>query len=196
MMQTCHFKLSVRAKSIEHIYILPSSILYPKSPNQRNASISYPSSLRSPLPLHPLPRQPLRRHLQRPTRTHPSHHDHRNLALPPGSRVLEIGRGQGGYTLALAAAIGPDGHVDALDPAPPTYGAPITLGQSQARLKASPLGDCIVFHEVNPIITFRRTQALLMISSCAFKAYGTSALRRSKSSLPSLKPESSPAPCS
>ena len=42
--------------------------------------------------------------------------------ITPGSRVLEIGCGQGDCTTMLADAVGPDGHVDAVDPGPPDYG--------------------------------------------------------------------------
>lgn len=40
----------------------------------------------------------------------------------PGSRVLEIGPGQGDCTIVLATAVGESGHVDAVDPAPLSYG--------------------------------------------------------------------------
>ena len=43
----------------------------------------------------------------------------------PGSRVLEIGPGQGDCTIVLATAVGESGHVDAVDPAPLDYGTPI-----------------------------------------------------------------------
>lgn len=54
--------------------------------------------------------------------------DHRiNLTkfwgITPGSRVLEIGCGQGDCTTVLADAVGPDGHVDAVDPGAPDYGS-------------------------------------------------------------------------
>ena len=42
--------------------------------------------------------------------------------IAPGSRVLEIGPGQGDCTIVLAAAVGEQGHVDAVDPAPLDYG--------------------------------------------------------------------------
>lgn len=45
--------------------------------------------------------------------------------IPPGSRVLEIGPGQGDCTIVLATAVGESGHVDAVDPAPLDYGTPI-----------------------------------------------------------------------
>ncbi|EKM51078.1 uncharacterized protein PHACADRAFT_263046 [Phanerochaete carnosa HHB-10118-sp] len=39
-----------------------------------------------------------------------------------GAKVLEIGCGQGDCTAVLAEAVGPEGHVTAVDPAPLTYG--------------------------------------------------------------------------
>lgn len=43
-------------------------------------------------------------------------------SIIPGSRVLEIGCGQGDCTIALADAVGENGHVDAVDPGAPDYG--------------------------------------------------------------------------
>lgn len=42
--------------------------------------------------------------------------------IAPGSRVLEIGCGQGDCTIVLADAVGDEGHVDAVDPGVPDYG--------------------------------------------------------------------------
>ncbi|UNI17618.1 hypothetical protein JDV02_003949 [Purpureocillium takamizusanense] len=70
--------------------------------------------------------------------------------IPPGSRVLEIGCGQGTLTAVLAEAVGPEGRVDAVDPGSPDYGAPWTLGQAQARLSASPVGGRIAWHNAEP----------------------------------------------
>jgi len=42
--------------------------------------------------------------------------------IKPGDRVLEIGGGQGDFTVVLADAVGPEGHVVAVDPAPMDYG--------------------------------------------------------------------------
>ena len=64
----------------------------------------------------------------------------RGWSLAPGSRVLELACGQGDATRALAEAVGPLGHVTAIDVADPGYGAPETLGEARARLLASPLG--------------------------------------------------------
>ena len=42
--------------------------------------------------------------------------------IQPGERVLEIGCGQGDCTLVLAAAVGENGSVTAIDPASLDYG--------------------------------------------------------------------------
>ncbi|MET8946851.1 methyltransferase domain-containing protein [Streptomyces sp. NPDC004542] len=65
--------------------------------------------------------------------------------IEPGSRVLELGCGQGDMTAVLAEAVGPEGRVVAVDVAEPSYGAPVTLGESAARLTAGPLGPRIDF---------------------------------------------------
>ncbi|MYX74785.1 methyltransferase domain-containing protein [Streptomyces sp. SID3915] len=65
--------------------------------------------------------------------------------IAPGSTVLELGCGQGDMTAVLAEAVGPDGRVVAVDVAEPSYGAPVTLGESAARLAAGPLGPRIDF---------------------------------------------------
>ena len=70
--------------------------------------------------------------------------------IPPGSRVLEIGSGQGTCTAALAEAVGSSGHIDAVDPGPADYGAPVTLGEAQAHLSSSPVGDRITWHRAMP----------------------------------------------
>ncbi|NED77248.1 methyltransferase domain-containing protein [Streptomyces sp. SID9944] len=65
--------------------------------------------------------------------------------IAPGSTVLELGCGQGDMTAVLAEAVGPRGRVTAVDVADPSYGAPVTLGESTARLTAGPLGPRIDF---------------------------------------------------
>ncbi|MFD9623883.1 class I SAM-dependent methyltransferase [Streptomyces virginiae] len=65
--------------------------------------------------------------------------------IPPGSTVLELGCGQGDMTAVLAEAVGPEGRVVAVDVAAPSYGEPVTLGESAARLAAGPLGPRIDF---------------------------------------------------
>jgi hypothetical protein len=49
--------------------------------------------------------------------------------ITPGSRVLEIGCGQGDCTVVLADAVGENGHVDAVDPGAPDYGMPFISTQ-------------------------------------------------------------------
>ncbi|TGO49896.1 hypothetical protein BOTNAR_0413g00100 [Botryotinia narcissicola] len=72
-------------------------------------------------------------------------------SIPSGSKVLEIGCGQGDTTLVLAAQVGENGHVDAVDPGDPDYGSPWTLSQAQSKLKSGPLGHRITFHNAFPI---------------------------------------------
>jgi SAM-dependent methyltransferase len=69
----------------------------------------------------------------------------KHWGISSGARVLEIGCGQGDMTAVLAAAVGAGGHVIAVDIADPSYGAPITLGDSAAALMRSPLGSRITF---------------------------------------------------
>lgn len=70
--------------------------------------------------------------------------------IKPGSRVLEIGCGQGNCTAVLAEAVGPAGHVDACDPAPPDYGSPFTLAEAQKHLSESEIGSRITWHSEKP----------------------------------------------
>ncbi|MFD8980369.1 class I SAM-dependent methyltransferase [Streptomyces sp. NPDC059564] len=65
--------------------------------------------------------------------------------IPIGASVLEVGCGQGDMTAVLAEAVGPQGRVVAVDIADPSYGSPVTLGQSAEHLRATPLGSRIDF---------------------------------------------------
>lgn len=65
--------------------------------------------------------------------------------IEPGSTALELGCGQGDMTAVLAEAVGPAGRVVAVDVAEPSYGAPVTIGESAARLTAGPLGPRLDF---------------------------------------------------
>ncbi|KAH8668789.1 SAM-dependent methyltransferase [Xylariales sp. PMI_506] len=71
-------------------------------------------------------------------------------AIAPGSRVLELGCGQGNATAVLAHAVGPDGHVDAVDPGALDYGAPFTLAEAQAFISASAVGPRVSWHQATP----------------------------------------------
>lgn len=72
--------------------------------------------------------------------------------IAPGSTVLELGCGQGDMTAVLAEAVGPEGGVVAVDVADPSYGAPVTLGESAARLAAGPLGPRIDFRFATDVL--------------------------------------------
>ncbi|KAF4769623.1 hypothetical protein HAV15_012078 [Penicillium sp. str.  len=67
--------------------------------------------------------------------------------IPLGSKILEIGCGQGDFTLVAAYIVGDQGHVTGIDPAPLDYGAPMTLGETQDKLKQNPIGDRMTFHQ-------------------------------------------------
>ncbi|GAW18399.1 hypothetical protein ANO14919_078740 [Xylariales sp. No.14919] len=71
--------------------------------------------------------------------------------IPPGSKVLEIGPGQGDFTVILADAVGPTGQVVAVDPAPLDWGTP-DLASAQAHTLASPLGSRINFVQAEPAV--------------------------------------------
>ncbi|KAG5747905.1 hypothetical protein H9Q69_009890 [Fusarium xylarioides] len=65
--------------------------------------------------------------------------------VPASSHILEIGCGQGTCTVVLGHAVGENGHVDAIDPAPLDYGAPYTLGQAQEHISKGALGGRVKF---------------------------------------------------
>ena len=72
--------------------------------------------------------------------------------IKAGSRVLELGCGQGDCTFPLADAVGEHGHVDAVDPGAPDYGSPWTLSQAQEHIKTTSLGSRISFYlSTNPL---------------------------------------------
>jgi 2-polyprenyl-3-methyl-5-hydroxy-6-metoxy-1,4-benzoquinol methylase len=72
-------------------------------------------------------------------------------SIARNSKIIEIGCGQGDCTDVLARAVGPDGHIDAIDPAPLDYGSPETLGEAQARLSQSHIGPRITWHQATPV---------------------------------------------
>ncbi|KAJ5158041.1 uncharacterized protein N7500_007692 [Penicillium coprophilum] len=69
--------------------------------------------------------------------------------ITPGSRILEVGCGQGDCTLVAAYMLGDQGHVTAIDPAPTDYGTPLTLGEAQDKLRQTPIGDRMTFYQSN-----------------------------------------------
>ncbi|PPQ93055.1 hypothetical protein CVT25_011931 [Psilocybe cyanescens] len=67
------------------------------------------------------------------------------------SRVLELGCGQGDCTVAIAHAVGKNGYVDAVDPAPPGYGSPYTVGEAHEHLSTTDLGPRINWIQADPL---------------------------------------------
>lgn len=63
--------------------------------------------------------------------------------IEKGSRILEIGCGQGDTTAVLAYLTGDDGFVHGIDIAAPDYGSPVTIGDSINHLQHSKLGKQI-----------------------------------------------------
>ncbi|MEQ1821108.1 MAG: class I SAM-dependent methyltransferase [Fimbriimonadaceae bacterium] len=64
-------------------------------------------------------------------------------SIEPGSKVLEIGCGQGDTTAVLAELVGEQGSVLGVDPARPDYGSPISIGQSAQHLEDGPYGPVL-----------------------------------------------------
>lgn len=89
--------------------------------------------------------------------------------IQPGMRVLEIGCGQGDTTVALADAVGENGHVTAIDIASPNYGAPITLGQATHTIAQSVLGKRISFHLNTDLMDFEENEYdVAVLSHCSW----------------------------
>lgn len=93
--------------------------------------------------------------------------------IVPGTKILEIGCGQGDCTTVLASLIG-SGHSDAIDPAPHDYGSPKTLGEAQARILASDIGSRISFHQSGPIDFLKVFRMEVMMWPCSCIPAGTS----------------------
>ncbi len=69
----------------------------------------------------------------------------------PGSRLLDIGCGQGECSLVLALAVGSSGHVTGIDSAPADYGGPYTVGQAQQHIMNSALAKRIAFQRTDAV---------------------------------------------
>jgi SAM-dependent methyltransferase len=65
--------------------------------------------------------------------------------LKTGTKILEIGCGQGDMTSVIAHSIGPEGRIVAVDIASADYGAPQTLREATDLIKASAVGRQIEF---------------------------------------------------
>ncbi|MEI4769120.1 methyltransferase domain-containing protein [Psychrobacillus sp. FJAT-51614] len=63
--------------------------------------------------------------------------------IKSGSKVLEIGCGQGDTTSVIAYLVGDEGLVHAIDIASPHYGSPVTLGDSINFIMKSSIGNRI-----------------------------------------------------
>ncbi|KAJ7720093.1 putative SAM-dependent methyltransferase [Mycena maculata] len=73
--------------------------------------------------------------------------------IATGARVLELGCGQGITTLALAEAVGPNGHVDAVDPGPLDHGDTISAGPLGPRIEWVQ-AESLAFLEAHPATTW------------------------------------------
>ncbi|KAF2994787.1 hypothetical protein E8E13_000583 [Curvularia kusanoi] len=71
-------------------------------------------------------------------------------SMPAGSKVLELGCGQGDCTTVIASVVGEKGSVVAVDPADLSYGSPYTLGQAQSHISGGPLGGRITWVQESP----------------------------------------------
>lgn len=83
--------------------------------------------------------------------------------IEKGSKVLEIGCGQGDTTAVLAYIVGENGLVHGIDIGPPTYGSPISLGESADFLFQSKLGKQLKiefeFDILSPTVEFHENGA-------------------------------------
>lgn len=91
--------------------------------------------------------------------------------IASGSRVLEIGCGQGDTTIALAFTVGEDGFVYGVDIAPDSYGSPETLGEARQRIKNSSIGDRLEmkfnFDVLDDKVSFEKNQFdYVILSHC------------------------------
>lgn len=115
-----------------------------------------------------------------------SGHRHRLLEswpVQPGSKILEIGCGQGDMTEVLATAVGLEGRITAVDIASDSYGAPLTLKEATNLLLDSDLGDRIEFRfnfdTLSPDVDFpdRTFDAIVMAHSSWYFASPDQLLR-------------------
>ncbi|TFK75149.1 SAM-dependent methyltransferas-like protein [Pluteus cervinus] len=81
--------------------------------------------------------------------------------IPAGSRVLELGCGQGDCTIAIADCVGDNGTVEAIDPAPPGYGSPYTVHEAQKHISSGPLGPRVTFVHADPLLFLPAEDAVI-----------------------------------
>ncbi|KAL3462313.1 putative SAM-dependent methyltransferase [Aspergillus heterothallicus] len=109
--------------------------------------------------------------------------------IPNGSKVLELGCGQGDCTAVLASAVGEQGRVVAVDPAESDYGAPYTIGQAQGHISQGPLGSRITWVQEMPLEYLSslpspsspssNSSPATATTSCASKAFDATVLAHS-----------------
>jgi SAM-dependent methyltransferase len=131
--------------------------------------------------------------------------------IPAGSRVIEVGCGQADTTIALAVAVGSEGHVTAIDPASLDYGwsrrvrvwtcsllhisgSPYTLGQAQDFIRAGPLASRITFAQTDAV-AFAASRAVdaqrfdvAVMSQAAWYFLSPAALRDTLAAMARLAP--------
>lgn len=91
------------------------------------------------------------------------------FGIKAGMRVLEIGCGQGDTTVALASAVGKEGHITAIDIASADYGAPITLGEATETILESKIGDRITFYLNTDFLNYPEEQFdVVVLSHCSW----------------------------
>lgn len=93
--------------------------------------------------------------------------------IKEGSKVLEIGCGQGDTTAVLAYLVGDTGSVHGVDIAPPDYGSPVSLGESIGYLKNSPIGNRITVDFGLDVLSTEvdfpdRTFDVIVLSHCSW----------------------------
>ncbi|WP_088012235.1 class I SAM-dependent methyltransferase [Gottfriedia acidiceleris] len=93
--------------------------------------------------------------------------------IEKGSKVLEIGCGQGDTTAVLAYIVGENGLVHGIDIGPPTYGSPISLGDSADFLLQSKLGKQLKmefeFDILSPTVEFHENEFdFIVMSHCSW----------------------------
>jgi ubiquinone/menaquinone biosynthesis C-methylase UbiE len=79
--------------------------------------------------------------------------------IPEGSKVLELGCGQGDCTIVLLDLVGESGKVDAIDPAPPGYGSPYTVEEAQAHISKSTYGQSVSWIRGEPLSVLPQSSA-------------------------------------
>jgi len=93
--------------------------------------------------------------------------------IKKGSKVLEIGCGQGDTTAVLAYFVGENGLVHGIDIGSPSYGSPVSLGEAADILMKSKLGNQIKiefeFDLLSPKVDFEEYEFdYIVLSHCSW----------------------------